>query len=142
MKTTLKSPINFCFALAKFQTKLSRRLDAGLGGLGYNELIILYHLNQVKEEGMRRIDLAEKVGLTASGVTRLLLPMEKVGLVQRKTTKTDARVSAIAIAPGGLTRLNEGLERLTIFCEDLIPNEKEKQLEEVISLIKEIEKNI
>ena len=137
-----KNSLNFFLSLAKFQTELTRRLDAGLNGISFNELIILYHLSQSENEKMRRIDLADKIGLTASGVTRLLLPMEKIGLIAKEANEHDARVSYVVLASGGRTKLSEGLERLEIFSEDLIPADKENKIEEMTKLISEIGKNI
>lgn len=138
----LNSSIRFCLNIAKFQTELSRRLDSRLGGISLTEFIILYHLSQADGQKMRRIDLAEKIGLTASGVTRLLLPMEKIGLIKRVANENDARVSYAAIAPGGKTKLSEGLERIEVFCEDLIPKNKIKKAEELSELLTELGKNI
>jgi DNA-binding MarR family transcriptional regulator len=84
---------------------------------------------------MRRIDLAEKVGLTASGVTRLLAPMEKVGLVRREKNADDARVSEVSLAPGGKTRLENALEYAELLAEDLTPPGKAKKLEECSELL-------
>ena len=134
--------VNFLFNIAKFQTELSRRLDSRLGGLGFNELIILYHLSQSDGEKMRRIDLADKVGLTASGVTRLLLPMEKVGLISKEANEHDARVSYVVLAPGGKTKLGEGLERIELFAEELVPETEAKKIEELSQLLIEIGKHI
>jgi len=138
----ISANVEFCLSIAKFQTALSRRLDSRLGGLGLNELIILYRLSQADEGKMRRIDLAEAVGLTASGVTRLLLPMEKIGLVKKEANARDARVSYVAIAPGGKTKLSEGLERAEIFFADIVPAGKKKKLEEFSGLLHELGKNI
>ncbi|OGF25071.1 hypothetical protein A2303_05615 [Candidatus Falkowbacteria bacterium RIFOXYB2_FULL_47_14] len=134
--------IKFCLDIAKFQTELSRRLDSRLGGLGWNEFIILYRLSREDGQKMRRIDLAEAVGLTASGITRLLLPMEKIGLVKKEANARDARVSLVALAPGGRTKLSEGLERMEIFCDDLIPSGKTKKAEELSDLLTDLNKNI
>ena len=68
--------------LAKTQALLNRRFDSGLGGIGFSEFVILLNLSKAENETMRRIDLAEKIGLTASGVTRMLAPMEKIGLIK------------------------------------------------------------
>lgn len=138
----LNTSVKFLLNLAKFQTKLSRRLDSGLNGISLTEFIILYHLAQAEETKMRRIDLADKVGLTASGITRLLLPMEKIGLVSREANEHDARVSYVVLAPGGRTKFNEGLERAEIFCEDLIPADKISKVEELSQLLIELGKNI
>ncbi|HTX86625.1 MAG TPA: MarR family transcriptional regulator [Candidatus Nanoarchaeia archaeon] len=137
-----KSTLQFFLNLAKFQTRLSRRLDSRLGGLGFNEFIILYRLNEAGEEKMRRIDLAESVGFTASGITRLLLPMEKVGLIKKESNAQDARSSFVVLAPGGKRKLSEALERLEIFSEDTIPSSRAKQIAELSQLLVELEKNI
>ncbi len=139
---TINSSVRFCLNIAKFQTELNRRLDARLNGIGFNEFIILHHLSLADDHKLRRIDLAEKVGLTASGITRLLLPMEKIGLISKEANEHDARVSYVVLAPGGQTKLSEGLERMEIFCEDLIPEAKIKKIEEFSDLIIEIGKNI
>jgi DNA-binding MarR family transcriptional regulator len=134
--------INFFLEITKFQTRLSRRLDSGLNGISLNEFIIMYHLSQNTDGKMRRIDLADKLGLTASGITRLLLPMEKIGLIKREADDNDARVSYVVLARGGKAKLADGLERIEIFGEDLIPESKAKKLEEFIKLISELGKNI
>lgn len=134
--------VNFFLEMTKFQTKLSRRLDSSLNGISLNEFIIMYHLNQNPDGKMRRTDLADKVGLTASGVTRLLLPMEKIGLINRESDESDARVSYVVLDRGGKTKFTEGLDRLEIFGEDLVPDTKLKKLEEATKLINELSKNI
>lgn len=134
--------INFFLEITKFQTRLSRRLDSGLNGISLNEFIIMYHLSQNTDGKMRRTDLADKLGLTASGITRLLLPMEKIGLIKREADDNDARVSYVVLARGGKAKLADGLERIEIFGEDLIPESKAKKLEEFIKLISELGKNI
>ena len=50
---------------------------------------------------LRRVDLAERQGLTASGVTRSLLPLEKTGLVGRQPDPRDARVGYAVITAAG-----------------------------------------
>jgi len=138
----INQKMDLCLQLSRFQTMLNRRLDARLGGISFNELIILYHLNQAEGTKMRRIDLAEKVGLTASGITRLLLPMEKIGLVSKITDKNDGRVSQVSLSPGGKTKLYEGMERLELFCEDMSMGTKIKNIEEISKIIVELGKNI
>ena len=89
---------------------VTRRFDGSLGGISFTEFMILYHLSQANDEKMRRIDLASKVGLTASGITRLLLPMEKIGLIKKESNAQDARVSFVLLALGGKTKLEEAVE--------------------------------
>jgi DNA-binding MarR family transcriptional regulator len=87
---------------------------------------------------MRRGDLAEKLGLTASGVTRLLLPMEKIGLVRREADKSDARVSYVVLGAGGKQKLTEGIERAELYIAEMLPDGKGKKLIELTKLLVEI----
>ncbi len=115
-----KETFTFFLNLARTQAALSRRFDSGLGGLGLTEFMILYSLSKAKDKRLRRTELAAKTGLTASGVTRILLPMEKVGLVKRQDDSQDARVSYVALAPGGQRKLEEGLEDAELLAQNLL----------------------
>jgi DNA-binding MarR family transcriptional regulator len=134
--------LNFFLQLSKIQPLMTRSFEGRLGGLGYNEFIILYHLSQASEEKMRRIDLANKVGLTASGITRLLLPMEKVGYIQKEANAQDARVSLVMLAEGGKQRLIDRLEDVEILAKDLIPQDKTESIDEYTKLITDIGKSM
>jgi len=96
-------------SLALLQTRVLKRIDQKLSlhGLSFSEFTVLYHLIQAPGQTMRRIDVAEKVGLTASGVTRLLNPMEKIGLVQKEANPRDARVSLVQLTATGEQILND-----------------------------------
>jgi DNA-binding MarR family transcriptional regulator len=92
--------------------RLSARIDHSLGavhGIGYVEFMVLYHLALAPEKRLRRVDLAAAIGRTTSGVTRLLRPMEKTGLVSNDNSERDARVRLVALTDAGLTRLDESL---------------------------------
>ena len=130
--------IKFILDLTKTQAILTRRFDSGLGGLGLNEFTILYNLSVAHDEKLRRIDLANKIGLTASGVTRLLLPMEKIGLVKSGASENDARARYVMIAPGGKRKLTEAIERAELLMHDLVPAEKNKKLGELSEFLSEL----
>ncbi len=96
--------LDFCLRLARAYSVLTRRLDNALGnlhGLGFSDFMVLYHLQRASATRLRRIDLAERLGLTASGVTRTLLPLEKLGLVARQPDPRDARVGYASITAAG-----------------------------------------
>ena len=59
---------------------------------------------------MRRVDLAESVVLTASGITRLLDGLERLGYVTKRQCAADARVSYAVISPAGRTALKQATE--------------------------------
>ncbi|MBP7133753.1 winged helix-turn-helix transcriptional regulator [Patescibacteria group bacterium] len=134
----------FFLHLAKAKTVLARRFDNRLSfhGVGFTEFMILLFLSQSPEEKLRRVDLAEQVGLTASGVTRLLLPMEKIGFIKREATEHDARVSYVALAPGGKRLLIDCMERAEVLSEELLPEPKEKALKGFTELLIELGKTV
>ena len=130
--------IKFFINLNKTQLLLNHRFDRGLGGLGFNEFLILFYLNQAENQKMRRIDLAEKIGMTASGVTRLLLPMEKAHLIKSGLIEKDARVRFVILSPAGQEKLTEAMERLGFLAEEIIPTTKIKEIEALSNLLIEI----
>lgn len=90
--------------------RLSAKLDHALGsvhGIAFVEFMVLYQLAQSPTRQMRRVDLAQAIGRTASGVTRLLRPMEKTGLVGREDAARDARVSLVTLTAAGEERLKD-----------------------------------
>lgn len=132
----------FFLDLAQAQAILTRRFDSGLGGLGLSEFMILLALSEGEGESMRRIDLADKIGLTASGVTRLLAPMEKIGLIKREANTQDARVSSVMLARGGKQKLEEALERIEVLAEDILPPGNAKKVKEFSEFLSEMKKNV
>lgn len=89
--------------LTTLQTRFSKRLEFQLSvhGISFTEFLVMYYLNNSPNNVLRRIELAECVGLTASGITRLLLPMQKNGLVQKESNPRDARVSLVKLTKTG-----------------------------------------
>ena len=61
-------------------------------GLTINDFEALFLLSQAEGGRMRRVDLARRLLLTPSGVTRLLERLEAAGLVERAECSVDLRV--------------------------------------------------
>ena len=135
---TLSPQIKFFINLATAQSQVTRRFDRGLGGLGLSEFIILHAISLAPGQQISRVELADKVGLTPSGVTRLLLPMEKVGLVKRENDPQDARISLVALAPGGRRKFEEAVERAELIAAELLPASSTRQLKAFSSLLSEM----
>jgi DNA-binding MarR family transcriptional regulator len=62
-------------------------------------------LSRAEGRKMRRVDLAEGLQLTASGVTRLLDGLEAEGLVAKATCEADGRVTYAVLTHEGRSRL-------------------------------------
>lgn len=72
-------------------------------GTSFSEFLILKAVHEEGEAGIRRVDLAERVGLTISGVTRAIAPLEKQGYVETLEEASDARVRKVAMTKSGVT---------------------------------------
>jgi DNA-binding MarR family transcriptional regulator len=83
---------------------LQRRLDGPLGnikGITYSEHQLLAAIAASPTGCGSRVDLARAVGLTPSGVTRALRPLEKLGMVTTTRDERDARRSLASLTDDG-----------------------------------------
>ena len=97
-------------AFLRSHSAITRELSAQLQrehGLTLNDYEVLLHLSHADGGMMRRVDLAQTVLLTASGITRLLEGLERVGLVCKQTCPSDARVSYARLTDAGAQKLSE-----------------------------------
>jgi len=88
----------------------TRQLNAELTadhGLTISDYEVMLRLARSPDRRMRRVDLAEQVLLTASGVTRLLEGLERDGFVERGSCETDRRVVYAVVTDSGLAKLHE-----------------------------------
>jgi DNA-binding MarR family transcriptional regulator len=76
-------------------------------GLTINDYEALIRLSHAEDGRMRRVDLAQALVLTPSGVTRLLDGLERAGLVQKATCQSDARVTYAVLTRKGRKRLDK-----------------------------------
>src|SRR5215210_446338 len=82
--------------LLRAHSALTRALDADLEaahGLPLTSFEVLMHLSDAEGERMRMSDLADRVLLSRSGLTRLVDRLESQGLLERATCPSDARGS-------------------------------------------------
>ena len=112
MKTT---PLTAVLRLLRAQSHLENRFAAELGaihGLAVNELLLLMHLDRAPGGRLRRVDLAARLDMSQSGVTRMLAPMEKIGCVARAEDPRDGRVGYVVLTPAGRRLAKDGAKTL------------------------------
>jgi DNA-binding MarR family transcriptional regulator len=103
-------------------------------GLTLKDYEALLRLARAEDGRMRRVDLAEELLLTASGVTRLLDGLEAAGYVERAACSTDRRVVYAVITDAGRKKLEEASEShlaavQALFDERFRPEELEQLAE-------------
>lgn len=97
-------------AFLRSHAAITRELSANLQrehNLTLSDYEVLLHLAHSEEGMMRRVDLAQRVLLTASGITRLLDGLERSGYVEKATCETDARVSYAKLTDDGRRKLRQ-----------------------------------
>lgn len=132
--------LKFFLNLTMTQALIARKFDSRLSvhSISLNDFMILFHLSKAPEEKLRRIDLAEKTGLSASAITKKIAPLEKIGMVKREATERDARISFVKLAKGGKRILEESMASAEMAASELYPKEKEEKLEKSTGVLIEL----
>jgi len=104
--TAVGAFVHLLRAHAATTRSLSAQLQAE-HGLTINDYEALLRLSRADDGRMRRVDLAEALILTPSGVTRLLDGLERAGLVEKATCASDARVTYACLTEAGERKLQE-----------------------------------
>ena len=117
-------------------TKLAKRVDGQLSihGISFTEYMIMHNLNASVLKTMRRIEIAESVGISASGVTRLIAPMEKIGIVEKESNPRDARQSLVKLSKAGQRLFEEASVSFEHCAKSMLEPLSGNQLDKLIEL--------
>ena len=122
--TTVETPALQAWGrLLRGHAALVRDLNAQLvreHALTINDYEALLVLSHAEGRRLRRIDLAQRLSLTASGVTRLLDGLESAGLVCKCACSSDGRVSYAVLTDSGLDRLRAASQSHVAEVEQLL----------------------
>jgi DNA-binding MarR family transcriptional regulator len=126
----------FLIQNALLASKLSKKVDNQLSvhGISFTEYMIMHCIAGAPLKTMRRIELAEHVGLSASGVTRLLAPMEKTKIVEKELNPRDARQSLVKLSKTGQKLYKEARVSFEHCANSLLGNLSEKQQQKLVEL--------
>jgi DNA-binding MarR family transcriptional regulator len=102
----LEAWINFLRAHAAVTRQFNAELLA-THALTINDFDVLAQLSGAPEQALKRVDLAERVLLTPSGITRLLKGLEEAGWVSNRPCAEDARVTYAVLTPAGKKKLEQ-----------------------------------
>lgn len=67
----------------------------------------LYVLSRAEGRRLKRVELAERLVLTPSGITRLLEGLEADGFVEKVSCETDLRISYAQLTDAGVEKLEQ-----------------------------------
>ncbi|MDC8760724.1 MarR family winged helix-turn-helix transcriptional regulator [Janthinobacterium fluminis] len=123
--------LDFFLRLSHAQALLAARLDDRLGtlhGISCGDFQLLTQLGRAPGARLRRSELAERVALSPAGVTRMLQPLEKIGLVARQPDPHDARLGYAALTPAGRAMLPAATETAHMICQRALHTAPPEQL--------------
>ncbi|MEM8794285.1 MAG: MarR family transcriptional regulator [Pseudomonadota bacterium] len=76
-------------------------------GISVNEFLMLLHLEKAPRHRLARVELAKRMHVSASTITRMAAPLEKIGLLGRDADERDARLSFVVLTDAAHTKLSE-----------------------------------
>src|SRR3954468_13475590 len=105
------SSLDTLFDLSVMRTVLARELDhpLSLHGISLSDLALLRELRVAEDAKLRRSELAQRLGITPSGVARQVAPLERIGLVARESHERDARLALVVLTETGSRIVDEAL---------------------------------
>ena len=123
---------------SKTATALEKRFDSWLfiHGISFSEFLVMHELNQVDSMVLPRVQLAEIMGVSPSGVTRMLAPMEKNGIVEKESNPRDARMSLVRLSKTGQRLYKEALASFKSGSESATSSFSESQLTKMAQSLK------
>lgn len=126
-------------ALLRAHMSATKQLNAQLvadHGLTLSDYGVLLQLAWAPDRRLRRVDLADKILLTASGITRLLDGLERSGFVERAACDVDRRVVYAVLTDKGLAKLREAAATHLPQIESLFAARlDEQELETLVALL-------
>ena len=108
--------------LLRAHAATTRALSADLvaeHGLTINDYEALLYLSRADGQRLKRVELAGRLLLTASGVTRLLEGLERAGYVKKDACAADHRVTYAVLTDAGREKLEEASRAHLVAIEEL-----------------------
>ena len=127
----------FLMELSVLQSKLDKRLSLALSihGVSLSEFMVLHQLANAPGHCLSRVVLASAVHLTASGVTRLLNPLEKLHIVEKQKNSRDARISLVHLTEAGLETYVNAKQTYSETADSLLHDIDINELSEMLKSI-------
>lgn len=105
-KLCLKTTLRLLQSADQIRARLSGDFSS-VHGLSVNEVFLLMHLEQAPLHRLSRVELAKRMHVSASTVTRMATPLEKIGVVSRQADSRDARLAFVVLTKIGLEIVGE-----------------------------------
>src|SRR5579883_3486871 len=119
MSDALKEFLGIRRAVALWESRADAELGA-VHGLGLSDFAALHALAEAPGGKLRRVDLARRLALTPSAVTRLLAPLERRGIVDRGEHEGDARATYAVLTRSGRALTKDAAATVAAIAESIL----------------------
>jgi len=121
-----------------FRAGLSGEFSA-VHGISVNEFLLLLHLERSAANKLPRVDLARRMHVSASTITRMAAPMEKVGLIDREADERDARLVFVVATKAGRAKLSEALSTFSKRADYLFDDRcEDEEIDQFASVLRRL----
>ncbi|MCW2922361.1 MAG: MarR family transcriptional regulator [Thermoleophilia bacterium] len=137
--STSRTALETVTLLARVRAELVREVDRSASGHGvsFSDLTLLRELAAMPDGRIRRVDLAERLGVTTSAIARQLGPLERIGLVDRESNPKDARLAIVVLTDAGRRTAAEASvfveERATALLDRIWSPREQAQLDALLA---------
>lgn len=121
-----------------FRAGLSGEFSA-VHGISVNEFLMLLHLERSASHRLSRVELAKRMHVSASTITRMAAPLEKIGLVGREADQRDARLVFVTTTDAGEEKLSQALSTFAKRASYLFSDQwEDKEVEQFASMLRRL----
>jgi len=98
------------FALSRTSTAFRNSVERNMNAIGLHsgQVFVLFEL--WKKDGLRQVDLANRLGVSTPTINKIILGLISSGLIDRTRLENDARSTRIFLTPAG-AGLKDAVER-------------------------------
>lgn len=104
---------------ALIDEKFTAALSA-LHGVSLREVMLMLYVRDSPGSKLSRIELAKRLSVSASTITRATIPLEKIGLINRESDSRDARLSYVVLTTSGAKLLGHAEKALEQLSTDFL----------------------
>lgn len=144
MPSSLSSPrARFGVAFSLLARRWRRTLDAQLAKAGLSDAtwVPLIHLQEAGD-GITQKALAERVGVDASSLVRVLDILSRQGLIERRAAEHDGRARLVHLTAAGRKRVDEIRGELWKIEEDLLADLSEGDVAQMLAQFARIDQRL
>jgi DNA-binding MarR family transcriptional regulator len=126
----------FVIKNALLASKLSKRVGNRLGahGISLSEFLVMHYLYNSPIQAVSRIELADYVNMSASGITRLMAPLEKNRVIDKEVNPRDARQSLVKLSKTGWRLYEEAVASFEHIAGELVAGLSQAELSKILAL--------